>query len=188
VYRILSKTNGSAFTATYWNRIDSTRLDMVRLVCQSCTPQCIGCFIFCDIKLQIIPIIIIIIIMALQPFVRPWPVSWSSTQSVGLLGLGISPSRSLYLHTEQHKHRININTDIHDFGGIRTHDPSVRAGEYGSCLRRRGHCDWQIIPITGGINQIACYVRTQNNLYRLIIHHVWCSSFVSTLSIILFQI
>jgi hypothetical protein len=29
------------------------------------------------------------------------------TQSAGLLGLGISQSQGLYLHTGQHKHRIN---------------------------------------------------------------------------------
>jgi hypothetical protein len=29
------------------------------------------------------------------------------TQSVGLLGRGISPSQGRYLHTDQHKHRIN---------------------------------------------------------------------------------
>jgi hypothetical protein len=29
------------------------------------------------------------------------------THSVGLLGRGISPSQGRYLHTEQHKHRIN---------------------------------------------------------------------------------
>jgi hypothetical protein len=32
-----------------------------------------------------------------------------STQSVGLLGRGISPSQGHYLHTEQHKHRINAH-------------------------------------------------------------------------------
>jgi hypothetical protein len=31
------------------------------------------------------------------------------TQSVGLLGRGISPLQGLYLHTEQHKHRINAH-------------------------------------------------------------------------------
>jgi hypothetical protein len=31
------------------------------------------------------------------------------TQSVGLLGRGISPSQGRYLHTEQHKHRINAH-------------------------------------------------------------------------------
>jgi hypothetical protein len=33
-------------------------------------------------------------------------------------------------------HRINAHTDIHASCGLRTHDPSVRAGEEGSC-----HCD-----------------------------------------------
>jgi hypothetical protein len=31
---------------------------------------------------------------------------------------------------------------MHSSSGIRTHDPNVRAGEEGFCLRRRGHCDW----------------------------------------------
>jgi hypothetical protein len=31
------------------------------------------------------------------------------TQKVRLLGLGISPSQGRYLHTEQHKHRLNVN-------------------------------------------------------------------------------
>jgi hypothetical protein len=31
------------------------------------------------------------------------------TQSVGLLGQGISPSQGCYLHTEQHKHRITAH-------------------------------------------------------------------------------
>jgi hypothetical protein len=63
------------------------------------------------------------------------------TQSVGLLGRVISPSQGLYLHTGQHKHRVNAHTDIHASSGIRTHIPSVLAGEDGSCLRLRGHCD-----------------------------------------------
>jgi hypothetical protein len=33
-------------------------------------------------------------------------VSWSRTQSVGLLGWRISPSQGLYLHTGQHKHKV----------------------------------------------------------------------------------
>jgi hypothetical protein len=35
--------------------------------------------------------------------------SWSFTQSVGLLGRGISPSQGRYLHTGQHKHRLNAH-------------------------------------------------------------------------------
>jgi hypothetical protein len=43
-----------------------------------------------------------------------WPLatfsgSLSYTQSVGLLGRGISPSQGRYLHTEQQKHRINAH-------------------------------------------------------------------------------
>jgi hypothetical protein len=37
------------------------------------------------------------------------------TQTVGLLRRGISPSQGRYLHTEQHKHRINAHTYIHAF-------------------------------------------------------------------------
>jgi hypothetical protein len=84
--------------------------------------------------------------MALRSFCwtfAGFSVSLSYTQSVGLLGRGISPSQGHYLHTE-HKHRINKHTDIHALSGIRTHDPSVQAREDSSCLGPRGHCDWQI--------------------------------------------
>jgi hypothetical protein len=59
-------------------------------------------------------------------------VSYSYTQSVGLLGRGISPSQGRYLHTD---------ADIHALSGMRAHDTSVRASEDSSCLRPRGHCD-----------------------------------------------
>jgi hypothetical protein len=76
--------------------------------------------------------------MALQPFLGPWPLL---TPSVGLLGRGISPSEGRFLHTGQHKHR--INAVVHTSSGIRTHDPNVGASEDISCLRLRGHCDRQ---------------------------------------------
>jgi hypothetical protein len=82
--------------------------------------------------------------MALQPFVGPCPLLQFRnlfTQSVGLLGRGISPSQGNYLYTGQHKHRINSHTDIHAPSGIRTHDPSVRESEDISCLRERSHRD-----------------------------------------------
>jgi hypothetical protein len=69
--------------------------------------------------------------------VGPWPLFQFHdifTQTVGLLGRVISPSQGRYLHTGQHKHRINAHTDIHASNGIRTHDPSVRASEDSSCL------------------------------------------------------
>jgi hypothetical protein len=79
-------------------------------------------------------------------------VSWPYTQSVGLLGRGISLSQGLYLHTIQHKHRINAhNTDTHSLSGIRTHDPSVQANEDCPCLRPRGHCDRLKRDIFAGI-------------------------------------
>jgi hypothetical protein len=56
-----------------------------------------------------------------------------------LEGGGVSPSKVRYLHTGQHKHR--INADIHVSNGIRTHDSSVRTGEGSSCLRPRSYCD-----------------------------------------------
>jgi hypothetical protein len=68
------------------------------------------------------------------------------TQSVGLLGRVISPSQDRYLHTGQHKHKINADTNIHVLNGIRTHDPSVRASEDSLCLSLRGHYDQ---PING---------------------------------------
>jgi hypothetical protein len=40
-----------------------------------------------------------------------------------------------------------MHTDIHASSRIRTHNASVLAGGDGSCLRRRGHCDWQNLPI-----------------------------------------
>jgi hypothetical protein len=63
------------------------------------------------------------------------------TQSVGLLGRGISPSQGRYLHTGEHKHRINAHTGIRALSGIWSHDSNVRAWEDSSCLRPRGHCD-----------------------------------------------
>jgi hypothetical protein len=68
-------------------------------------------------------------------------VSWSFTQSVGLLGRGISPSQGRYLHTQDSTNTELTHTDINASRGIRTHDPSVSAGEDSSCLRPRGHYD-----------------------------------------------
>jgi hypothetical protein len=45
-------------------------------------------------------------------FMGPWPLFqflYLFTQSVGLLRRGISPSQLRYLHTGQHKHRINAH-------------------------------------------------------------------------------
>jgi hypothetical protein len=72
----------------------------------------------------------------------PWPLfQFLNLYTVRLLGRGISPSQGRYLHTEQHKHRINTHTDIHASSGIRTQDPSVQVGKDSSCLRPCGRCD-----------------------------------------------
>jgi hypothetical protein len=108
-------------------------------------------FIFCHWLLLLqarIPEILFIhsFIMALQPFVGPWPLlqfrHLFNTDS-RTPWTGISPSHGLYVHTEHHKHIINAYTDIHALSGIRTNDLSVRANEGSSWLRPRGHCDRQ---------------------------------------------
>jgi hypothetical protein len=96
-------------------------------------------------------------------------VSWSCTQPVGHLGRGISPSQGRYLHTEQHKHRINAhNTDIHALSGIRTNDPSVRESEDSSCFRTLGHYDQRTMQIPNIKFNIIL-----NKLIRYVRKHLW---------------
>jgi hypothetical protein len=85
----------------------------------------------------------IYISMALHPFVGLSQLfSFLILYIVGrTFGRVISLSQGLYLYTEQYKHRINVDTDIHALSGIRTHDASVRAGDDCSCLRLHDHCD-----------------------------------------------
>jgi hypothetical protein len=52
-----------------------------------------------------------------------------SKQTVGLLRRVISLLQGRYLHTGEHKHKINAHADIHTISGIRTNDPSFRAKE-----------------------------------------------------------
>jgi hypothetical protein len=57
--------------------------------------------------------------MALQPFVGLWPLFQILdlfTQSVGLLGRGISPSQGRYLHTELHKQNKRTQTSMPQVG------------------------------------------------------------------------
>jgi hypothetical protein len=60
-------------------------------------------------------------------------------QLAGLLGRGISPTQGRYLHRTRETQ--NNRRHTHTLGGIRTHNPNVRAGEDISYLRPRGHCD-----------------------------------------------
>jgi hypothetical protein len=70
--------------------------------------------------------------MTLQPFVGPCSLFLQFRNLIHSMNPWpeISPSLGRYLHT-----------DIHALSGNRTHDPSVRADEDGSCLRPRGHVD-----------------------------------------------
>jgi hypothetical protein len=81
--------------------------------------------------------------MALPAHSAPWPLIQFRnhvSHPVELLGRVISSSQGHNLTTGQHKHWINVYTNIHTLSGFRTHDPSVRSSEDSSCLRPRGYC------------------------------------------------
>jgi hypothetical protein len=62
------------------------------------------------------------------------------TQSIGLLGRGISPSQGRYLHTEQHKNRVNPHRhSCFDWDSNPQSQCSRKRRR--SCLRPSDHCD-----------------------------------------------
>jgi hypothetical protein len=66
----------------------------------------------------------------------PWPLfHFLNLYTVGFLGQDQPVAKPQPTHTEY------TDTDIRVLSGIRTHDPSVRAGEDGLYLRPRVHCD-----------------------------------------------
>jgi hypothetical protein len=84
--------------------------------------------------------VLLFFLMALPAHSGPWPLIPFRNhfpQMVWLFGRVISSSQGRYLHTWQNKH--GINADIHDLSVVRTHDPSIRASENSSCLRRSGY-------------------------------------------------
>jgi hypothetical protein len=79
--------------------------------------------------------------MALSAHSGPWILIQFRnlfTQTVGLLGRGISPLQ--YRTTQTQNKRIHT-TNVHALSGIRTHATSVRASEDSSYLRPRGYSD-----------------------------------------------
>jgi hypothetical protein len=79
---------------------------------------------------------------ALCWFLSNFSVSWSFTQSEGILGRGISQSQGRYLHTEQHKHRINA----HRHPCVKWDSKPMiavfeRANPVHALDRAAGHCD-----------------------------------------------
>jgi hypothetical protein len=57
---------------------------------------------------------------------------------------GDKPCHKAAIYTGQHKHRSNLDTDIHASSENRTYDPSVREDENRACLRLWGQCDQYI--------------------------------------------
>jgi hypothetical protein len=109
------------------------------------TPQFVaGTYIIFSNRFIIIIIIIIIIIMDLQPFVGPWPFFkfLDPIQSQYDSLDGGSAHRKTATYTKNNINRTNEhNKDIHAFSRIRTQDPSFRATEESSRLRRRDQFD-----------------------------------------------
>jgi hypothetical protein len=64
-----------------------------------------------------------------------------------------------------------MHTDVHALSGIRTHDPSVRAGEDGSCLRLRDHCDRRVEMYLAHI-----HVATSQHKYNFTFYLLWCGA------------
>jgi hypothetical protein len=99
--------------------------------------------------------------------------TWTEVQSV---------ARPLLAKT-QNKYR-----HLHSLSGIRTHDPSVRAGEDSSCLSQRGYCD-RLLYYWEPINKSATYNQRSNiqlnrlqslvrsiSLVSYMVHFPQCSS------------
>jgi hypothetical protein len=74
----------------------------------------------------------------------PWPLF----QLLNLYTVGRTPwtgdqpvARPLHTRRTTQTQNKRTQTDIHVSRGIRTQDRNVRAGEDGSCVRQRGHCN-----------------------------------------------
>jgi hypothetical protein len=90
------------------------------------TASCVYSFIYSSINGSTAPIEPWLLLQFRNLFYTDGRTPWTSDQLV---------ARPRYLHTGEHKDRLNAHTDIHASSGIRTHDPSVRANEDSSCLR-----------------------------------------------------
>jgi hypothetical protein len=78
----------------------------------------------------------------------------SYRQLVGLLRRVISPV-ARPLPTQDNTDTEETRTDIHASSGIRSHEPSVSAGEEISCLRPRDHCDRRKIFLFHNIQSLS---------------------------------
>jgi hypothetical protein len=91
------------------------------------------------------------------------------TQAVELL---ISQSHGRYLHTGQHKHRINAHIDIHALSGISANNPSVRAAKTIHALHRAATVIAEINLVVWIINSnLTIRVPQVRNLFRWKVHN-----------------
>jgi hypothetical protein len=99
--------------------------------------------------------------------------SWSFTQSMGLLGRGISQSQGHYLTKTQNKRK---QTSI-SWVGFQLMFPVFWAAEDSSCLRPRGHCDR--LPINQKLEIPLSFLQVtalkHNAHHRNKIHLTWFS-------------
>jgi hypothetical protein len=106
-----------------------------------------------------------------------------STESIGLPGQGMSPSQGRYLHTGQHKNRINA----HKYSCLEW-DSKTRAlcstGRRRFILRRRGHCDRHkisIVQINSDENKARKLIRMkeeEEKEIRIITIDAWSRKFL----------
>jgi hypothetical protein len=76
------------------------------------------------------------------------------------------------LPTQDNTNTEHTQTNIHALSGVRTHDPSIRAGENSSCLRKRCHSDRDHL-----------YTPLETILYGSLIHtDLWLQSITISIS------
>jgi hypothetical protein len=92
------------------------------------------------------------------------------TQSVGLLGRGVSPSEGRYLHTEQHKNRINANR--HPYLEWDSNPWSQRSSGRIRCMTLTARPLWSASLNTPEANKILV-VQSIRKLCRVFISS-WC--------------
>jgi hypothetical protein len=83
-----------------WSSIVTVRL---------CVVLCCVCVHFSPQNKTLLLLLLLLRLYSLCWAVAAYSVPYSYIQSVTPLGRGISPSQGRYLHTEQHKHRINAD-------------------------------------------------------------------------------
>jgi hypothetical protein len=75
-----------------------------------------------------------------------------------------SARRKASTYTQNNTNTEYAHIDIHASSGILAHDPSVSAGEDGSCLRLRSHCDRQVHIYLAKI--VSLHVKTSYRLWN----------------------